>query len=114
MESFSSDEREIRAGRNQAMFREINERLTRNDPLAESTGSHVIACECADPGCVQTLVISAAQYEHIRREPRRFAVAAGHVYPDVERVVGDFEAYVVVEKSGKAADVVEALDPQRP
>ena len=109
MESVSSGEREVRAGRNQAMFREINERLTRDDPLAELTGSHVISCECADPTCVRTLAISAPRYEGIRAEPRHFAVLPGHVYPDVERTVAEYKTYVVVEKLGQAADVVESL-----
>jgi hypothetical protein len=112
MDSASGDEREIRAARNQSMFRQINERLTRNDALAEMTGSHVIACECADPACVQTLAISAAQYEDVRREPRHFAVMAGHVYPDVEQVVGEFRTYVVVEKIGPAGEVADALEKE--
>jgi hypothetical protein len=107
---FASDEREIRAARNQSMFREINERLTRNDPVADMTGSHVIACECADPACVQTLAISQAQYEDVRREPRRFAVLPGHVYGEVELVVAEFKAYVVVEKLGNAGEAAEELE----
>jgi hypothetical protein len=107
------DEREIRAARNQSMFRTINERLTRDDALADLTGSHVIACECADPACVQTVAISAAQYEDVRREPRRFAVLSGHVYPDVELVVAEYRAYVVVEKIGQAGELAEAaLGPE--
>jgi hypothetical protein len=103
------DEREIRAARNQSMFRRINERLTRDDALADMTGNHVIACECADPGCVRTLAISAAQYVDVRREPRRFAVLPDHVYAEVEWVVGEFGTFVVVEKIGPAGDVAEAL-----
>jgi hypothetical protein len=110
-DSASSDEREIRAARNQSMFREINERLTRDDPLAEITGSHVIACECADPTCVQTLAISNEQYQRVRREPRQFVVLPGHIYPEVERVTAEHRTHVVVEKLGQAAEVAEALEP---
>jgi hypothetical protein len=109
-ESAARDEREIRAARNQSMFREINERLTRDDATAETTGSHVIACECADTTCVETLGITAAQYAEVRREPRHFAVLPGHLYPDVERVVAEFTTYVVVEKLRLAAEVAEALE----
>jgi hypothetical protein len=111
MESTSGDEREIRAARNQSMFRQINERLTRDDPLAELTGSHVIACECADATCVQTLSISHEQYQRIRSQPRHFAVLHGHVYPEVEIVVAEHRTHVVVEKAGEAAHIAEALDP---
>jgi hypothetical protein len=109
MEDASGDERDIRAARNQAMFRAINERLTRDDPVAELADSHMIACECADPTCVQTLAISATQYEDVRREPRHFALLAGHVYPDVETVIFESSTYVVVEKVGQAGEVSEAL-----
>jgi hypothetical protein len=113
MEPVSSDEREIRAARNQSLFRAINERLTRDDPLAEMTGDHTIACECADPACVQTIQISAAEYDDVRRQPRRFAVLPGHVYSDVERVVDEFRGYVVVEKIGKAGEEAEARERER-
>jgi hypothetical protein len=111
-----SEEREIRAAWNQSMFRAINERLTREDPLGELAGSHVISCECADLSCVQTLAISAARYEQVRKEPRHFAVLPGHVLPDVERVVAEHETYVVVEKFGEAgemAEVADEADPER-
>jgi hypothetical protein len=112
MEGASGDEREIRAARNQAMFRAINERLTRDDAVTEITGGHMIACECADPTCVQTLAIPTAEYQEVRREPRRFAVRPGHVYPDVETVIVESGSYVVVEKIGQAGEVAEALEPE--
>ena len=112
MEGASGDEREIRAARNQAMFRAINERLTHGDAVAEITGGHMIACECADATCVQTLAIPTAEYQEVRREPRRFAVLPGHVYPDVETVIDESGSYVVVEKIGQAGEVAEALEPE--
>jgi hypothetical protein len=112
MEGASGDEREIRAARNQSMFRAINERLTHGDAVAEITGGHMIACECADPTCVQTLAISTAEYQEVRREPRRFAVRHGHIFPDVETVISEAATYVVVEKIGQAGEVAEALEPE--
>jgi 5-bromo-4-chloroindolyl phosphate hydrolysis protein len=55
------------------------------------------------------LEITASEYAEVRRQPRRFAVAPGHLYPEVERVVGEFGAYMVVEKTGAAGEVAEAL-----
>jgi hypothetical protein len=105
MEGVVGDEREIRAARNQSMFRAINERLTRADLVAEITGGHMIACECADPNCVQTLAITTAQYQEVRRERRRFAVLPGHVFPGVENPISESGAYVVVERIGQAGGV---------
>ena len=112
MEGASGDGVRFRAARNQAMFRAINERLTRDDLVAEMTGGHMIACECADPTCVQTLAITTAQYREVRREPRRFAVLPGHVYPDIENAIAESGAYVVVEKIGQAGELAEALETE--
>ena len=108
-----ADEREVRAARNQALFRAVNERIRDvTEGLASITETFVIACECADIECIETLAIPPDEYVAVRGEPRQFAVLPGHVYPDVERVVEERDAYVVVEKTGAAAEVVEALDPQ--
>jgi hypothetical protein len=114
MEDRSGDEREIRAARNQSMLRAINERLTHDDHVAEITGGHMIACECADSTCVQILAITTAQYQEVRREPRRFAVVPGHVYPDVEIVVAQYGPYVVVEKIGPAGEAAEKAQSAKP
>jgi 5-bromo-4-chloroindolyl phosphate hydrolysis protein len=106
-------EREIRAGRNQALFRIVNEKMKGpNEAFQEVTGTYAIACECADLACIETLLISPAEYEAVRAEPRRFTVRPGHVYPEVETVIEEADSYVVVEKLGSAADVVERLVPQ--
>jgi hypothetical protein len=59
---------------------------------------------------VQTLAISAAQYEQVRKEPRHFAVLPGHVLPDVETVVAEHKTYVVVEKIGEAGELAEEAE----
>jgi 5-bromo-4-chloroindolyl phosphate hydrolysis protein len=108
MEPDSQTEREIRAARNQAMFRMVNDKMTElNASFAQMTGTYTIACECADTHCVATIEIAPEEYEAVRREPRHFAVLPGHVYPDVERVVEEFEEYTIVEKLRAAAEVAE-------
>jgi hypothetical protein len=106
-------ERQVRAARNQSMFRMVNERLTElNEAFQSIDGGYVIACECADVGCTEMLTITADAYEAIRREPNRFAVLPDHVYPDVETVVDEHPGYVVVAKHGAAEPIVRALDPR--
>ena len=105
------EEREVRAARNQALFRVVNEKLKDiNAAFEDVVGSHAIACECADLQCIETLEISRREYDEIRANPRHFAVRAGHVYPDVEIVVRAPDGYVVVEKIGKAGEVAEAVE----
>ena len=114
MESGNHKEREVRAVRNQALFRAVNEKLAiLNDSFQSIVGTFTIACECADTTCIQMLEIEPDEYKAIRSEPRRFAVLPGHVYPEVERVVRESDGYVVVEKSGSSADVVEILGADR-
>lgn len=111
MDDSSLHEREVRAARNQALFRAVSEKIKDvNDAFAEISETFVIACECADRGCAEMLTISPDEYETVRANPRHFAVNPGHVLPDVETVVGENGAYVVVEKVAAAAEAAEMLD----
>ena len=108
----ATDEREIRAARNQAMFRAVNEKIRDlNETFAVFTGTFTIACECADSHCVGTIDVEPADYEAIRANPRRFAVLPGHLDTSIEHVVTEAEGYQVAEKRGKAAAVAEVLSP---
>src|SRR3712207_4055704 len=105
-------EREVRAARNQSMFRAVNEKIRAlNETFAMVTREYAIACECADTSCTATLEIGPDAYSAIRANPRQFAVLHGHVVPEVEDVVGETDAYVVVEKVRDGATVAEALAP---
>ena len=111
MEPRDQHEREIRAARNQALFRAVNEQARElNETFASLTGNFAIACECADTDCIETLKISPGAYEEVRANPRHFAVLPDHVYPEVEQVVRATEQYVVVEKMAKAAEIVELMN----
>jgi hypothetical protein len=105
------EERAVRAARNQALFRVVNEKLKDlNAAFEDVVGSHATACECADLQCIETLEMSRTEYDEIRGNPRHFAVRPCHIYPDVEIVVRESDEYVVVEKTGKAGEVAEAVE----
>src|SRR5512133_745039 len=109
MESDSQHEREVRAARNQSLFRAVNQRLEElNDAFESVSDTFTIACECADATCVEMVEIKPDEYEAIRAEPRQFVVRPDHVDRDVEVVVREAEDYVVVEKTGLAGEVAEA------
>jgi len=106
----SSDERDIRAARNQAMFRAVNDKIHEvNESFAVLTDTFSIACECANPHCVEIIEIAPSEYEAIRANPRRFAVLPGHEDKTLEHVVAEADGYVVTEKEGKAAETAAAL-----
>jgi len=84
-----------RLARNQALFREVNERI---EDIARSGDGLEFVCECSDPECVSTVKLSLAEYERIRSESTWFFVKSGHVIPEIERVVFVEDGYAVVEK----------------
>jgi hypothetical protein len=112
-----TEEIELRAARNQALFRDINERLAELDEHAtDATAPGTWSCECADVTCLEQIELTVAEYERLRSEPRRFAVAADerHVLPEVEVVIERTDRYWVVEKTGDAGAEAASLDPREP
>ena len=106
--------REERIGLNEAVFREVNERI---ESLAETFDLKLqsldLVCECGDATCVERITMTAAEYEEIRSEAHQFAVHPGHVYPDVESVVARLKGYDVVRKNrGAPKQIAERTDPR--
>ena len=106
------DERAERIGRNEALFRSINENLEDlNDSMAPMTGTFEIVCECGAPDCVEQMRLTPGAYEDVRSDPALFIICAGHSVPDVEAVVYAGEGYEVVRKRpGGPAELARALD----
>jgi hypothetical protein len=112
MEPTSTEERQARAGRNQSLFRALNERLSDlNEPLARVSNTFVISCECADTSCVEMLDINPDDYRSVRADARWFIVLPDHVRAEVESVIRHVDGYVVVEKFGAGGEVAEAAEP---
>jgi hypothetical protein len=103
-------EKERRA-RNEALFREVNERV---QELTGDDGSVLagFVCECSRQGCTHLLQVTHAQYEAVRENPKRFLVLLGHEDAKVDRVVERHDGYLVVEKFGVASDLVIEEDPR--
>jgi|RhiMetdeSRZDD1v2_1073273.scaffolds.fasta_scaffold3244220_1 hypothetical protein len=113
MQGASDDEREIRAARNQAIFRAINEQIRAvNEAFGALTNTFSIACECYDARCIEMVEIEPATYEQTRAHPHRFVVRPGHVLGDIEHTVVETDEYAIVQKVDTAAEVAEALDPR--
>jgi hypothetical protein len=102
--------REERLARNEAFFRELNERLEAVTP--DSAEELVVVCECADEDCVQRLKLREGEYEAIRAHDTHFVVAVGHVDMSIEDVVRRTDRFEVVAKRGVAGDIAEDLDPR--
>ena len=103
-------ERARRIGLNEAMFREINERL---EALAEKTTSQFggldLVCECGYRDCADRITLTLAEYRQLRSDPLLFAVLPGHQIPDVEDVVQEMSGWLIVRKGpGEPAAVARA------
>ena len=104
-----------RIGENEALFREVNERLKdrKEDDSVWASPSEWL-CECAEETCTERIEMSPREFEQLRSDATHFAVAPSkeHVSPDIERIVERRERYWVVEKLGEAAEVAEETDPR--
>jgi hypothetical protein len=107
------EERERRIGRNEALFREVNERIERvSGALRTETDTMTILCECGTETCVEHIDVSVSEYERIRGQSTLFFVRPGHAKSDVEEVVEHHDEYDVVRKESGAAESARELDPR--
>jgi hypothetical protein len=108
------DFREHRLGLNEAVFREVNERIKGLAKLFDwgKPDSLDLVCECRDSTCVQRIEISLVEYEAVRAEETHFALYPGHADPEIERVILSHPGYEVVAKEGPAAEVAQKLSPR--
>ncbi len=105
-----------RAAQNQALFREVNERVGKlTETLNRVTRRNDWVCECADTECFEPVEMSLEEYEALRLHPTRFAVFPGdrHVFPEAEWVVERTDRYWVVEKIEVAGRIAMELNPRR-
>jgi hypothetical protein len=107
-----SDARTARLAENETVFRAGNERIRAS--VAEVLPRTPYLCECGNEKCFERVELTRDEYEHVRADPARFFVLPGH--EDVsagERVVERFEDVAVVEKSGKAREIVTRRAPRK-
>jgi hypothetical protein len=102
--------REQRIAANEARFRDVNERIVRNESQAAEVFE--IICECGDPECLERITVTSAEYEEARSDPTLFLVKAGHIIAEAEDVVADQPGHRLVRKTGDAASLAEEHDPR--
>ncbi len=99
--------REERIAHNESWSRSLNERRAEwvrgRDELTE------FRCECWQDDCKERIPLSEKDWEMVRAEPNRFAVAPKHVASKSEGVVKALPRFWVIEKFGVAGEVAEKL-----
>ena len=105
------DERAERIGRNEDLFRKVNDQIEGvNEAFGTITGTMSILCECGRLDCIEQIDLTVEDYRTLRAEPTHFAVKPGHEAADLENVVQRREGYFVVAKAeGEAARLARDL-----
>ena len=107
------DARQERLARNEALFREVNERV-REIATVHGDDDHVYEfyCECSNADCTFQLRATLDEYEAVRAHGERFLIAPDHALPEIEIVVKRDDDWWVVEKQGEPGELVDELDPR--
>ena len=101
-----------RLGHNEAVFREVNERIEAGHWPGDDDEPIAFRCECSALGCNLLIELTRGEYEQIRAFPRRFLLAPGHELAETEVVLERHPNFFVVEKVGVAGRVAERTDPR--
>ena len=108
--------REERLAGNEALFREVNERVAEvaaNYILTETQSAVDFTCECGRAQCSETMMMTIAEYEAIRIHATHFGVVPQHEQPEIETVIERHPSYFVVEKREQdAQEVARETDPR--
>jgi len=108
--------------RNEALTREVNERIENVNKAAEEANvDHEetlfeFLCECGkgddgDVACEEHVEMTIREYEVVRAQDDRFAVRPGHEQEALESVAARNERFVIVDKKPSAERFV-ANDPR--
>ena len=101
----------VEVGRNEALFREVNERIREVSGNLEPSVAIEFVCECNRQDCTVPVPLTLAEYAAVRSESTWFAVAPGHLWDkSSEHVVAKRESHWVLEKDGVTAVVADAAD----
>jgi hypothetical protein len=107
------EERLERQARNEALVREVNERINALDREAAGSGAvdgvetFRFHCECGrGDGCPELIWMTLEEYEVVRKQDDRFALVPGHENESLEHVVDRNERFVIVDKVDEAEPFV--------
>ena len=105
---------EKQAALNEAVARDLNEGIEAAHEEAGREGYVPMLCECGKTDCEHVVPMTLDEYEAVREDPHRFAVAPDHQVVQIERVVDDAGRFLVVEKRrGIPAAVADEEDPRK-
>ena len=102
------------AAKNESAFRRANEKLEeRAAEFGRANERTPYLCECEDERCTQVVLLTHAEYEEVRAEPKRFLMVSGHQEVD-DLVVKQEAGFVVIDKRGDEGALVARQVPRSP
>lgn len=104
--------RAARIAKNEAVFREVNERIERTAQESSTNEAFGFVCECGHEDCLELIHLSVFQYERVRANPSWFVVVTGHEIPAVEDVVEANDGYNIIKKKGVGSVIAKETDPR--
>jgi hypothetical protein len=99
---------EERIARNEAWCRDLNKRKAEWMRTGQTAAS--FRCECWRLDCGARIPLSGREWEAVRSQSNRFAVAPEHIADDHEDVAQKYPHFWIVEKRGEAGEVAERLE----
>jgi hypothetical protein len=107
---------EERRAQNEALFRDLNERVKEiqdqfDGGLSAPTDLELL-CECGELKCATRLDVTREEYEQARSDPTCFLVLPDHVNPQIETVVRETEGFAIVKKKLSASQIARDTDPR--
>jgi hypothetical protein len=117
MDNVPVSARDERLAGNEALFREVNERVAEvaTHFIEVETKAEAVnfTCECGRTDCAEPITLTLVEYEAIRAESTHFAIAPEHQETEIESVIRRFPTYWVVEKrEQEAQEVARETDPR--
>jgi hypothetical protein len=109
--------RNERLAGNEALFREVNERVAEVATHFIEVETHTepvdFTCECGRAECAEPITLTMVEYEAIRAKSTYFAVVPEHEQPEIEDVIERHPTYFVVAKRDPdAQEVARETDPR--
>ena len=108
-------ETERRKAANEAVFRNVNERikaLQHSFAVAEREPLQMI-CECDKLDCMERVSVGVDAYELVRSHSDEFIVSPGHEDARIEEVISVTSGYTIVrKKQGDPREVAVETDPR--
>ena len=102
---------EEQAARNEATFRDANEKISAKGDDLDFVGRIPFLCECEEPSCTNVLLLEHDEYERARSNPRQFVLSPGHETRGAQPVEAN-DRFTIVEKTGISGQIAEETDPR--